>query len=85
MADPHGAVGWLALSRWLKAHPGQLGMFLETAHPVKFPETVEKFIGKPVSIPSAVRELFSKAKKSIKIQPEYNLFKRYLLSLKPKA
>jgi threonine synthase len=85
MADPHGAVGWLALSRWLKAHPGQPGIFLETAHPVKFPETVEKFIGKPVSIPSAVRELFSKAKKSIKIQPEYNLFKRYLLSLKPKA
>ena len=36
-ADPHGAVGWLALNRWLERHPGQSGIFLETAHPVKFP------------------------------------------------
>ena len=59
-ADPHGAVGWLALSRWLKTHPGQQGIFLETAHPVKFPGTVEKFTGMPVQIPPSVGSLYLK-------------------------
>ena len=49
LLDPHGAVGYLSLQRYLQDHAdkkarlsdGQ-GIFLETAHPVKFPESVEK-------------------------------------------
>ena len=40
--DPHGAVGYLSLRRFLEKHPGRRGIFLETAHPVKFPDAVEK-------------------------------------------
>src|SRR3984957_10560924 len=31
LPDPHGAVGWVALKRWLAEHPGDKGLFLETA------------------------------------------------------
>ncbi len=81
MADPHGAVGWLALHRWLERHPGREGIFLETAHPVKFPDTVEKFAGRPVNIPAAVGDLFSKKKVSIKMQPDYDTFRKILLKV----
>jgi threonine synthase len=79
LADPHGAVGWLALSRWLKQHPGHKGIFLETAHPVKFPEVVEKFTGDLVQIPASVKALFGKKKISVKIGTDYEVFRKYLL------
>jgi threonine synthase len=82
LADPHGAVGWLALDRWLKIHPNQEGIFLETAHPVKFPDTVEKFSGKPVHIPDSVQALFSKKKTSVKIKADYIVFLEKLLENK---
>ncbi len=82
LADPHGAVGWLALDRWLKIHPNQEGIFLETAHPVKFPDTVEKFSGKPVRIPDSVQALFSKKKTSVKIKADYIVFLEKLLENK---
>ena len=81
LADPHGAVGWLALSRWLAAHPGQEGIFLETAHPVKFPDTVEKFTGHPVQVPESIKDLFHKKKTSVKIGADYEVFRNHLLSI----
>jgi threonine synthase len=82
LADPHGAVGWLALSRWLENHPEQEGIFLETAHPVKFPDTIEKFSGKPVHIPDSVQALFTKKRTSVKMQAEYTVFREKLLGNK---
>ncbi len=46
LTDPHGAVGFLALKRYLQDHPGDSGFFLETAHPVKFHDVVEEITGK---------------------------------------
>jgi threonine synthase len=82
LADPHGAVGWLALNRWLENHHGQQGIFLETAHPVKFPDTVEKFSGKPVHIPESVQALFSKKRTSVKIKADYSVLRETLLGNK---
>ncbi len=81
-ADPHGAVGWLALNRWLEKHPEESGFFLETAHPVKFPEVVEKFSGHSVVIPESVSELFGKKKCSSKIAADYPLFRKELLTFR---
>jgi threonine synthase len=78
-ADPHGAVGWLALNRWLEKHPNESGIFLETAHPVKFPEVVEKFSGHSVAIPESVSDLFEKKKTSSKMAADYQLFRKELL------
>jgi threonine synthase len=77
--DPHGAVGFKALEAYLAQHPGQKGIFLETAHPVKFPEVVEEEIGTKLEIPDAVAPLFTKIKKSIPAEADYHWFKEWML------
>lgn len=77
--DPHGAIGFLSLHRYLSDHPGQTGLFLETAHPVKFPEAVESSIGKRIEMPVAVQSLMDKEKQSELIKADYQQFKDYLL------
>ena len=54
LPDPHGAVGYLALQRYLQQHADDKGMFLETAHPVKFYDVVEPVIGETVPVPAAI-------------------------------
>jgi threonine synthase len=77
--DPHGAVGYLALQRYLQQHPGQKGMVLETAHPVKFPEAVENGIGRPIEIPAAVQSIMNKEKRSVLIKADFKQLKEYLV------
>lgn len=79
ITDPHGAVGFTALEDYLHAHPGQKGIFLETAHPVKFPDVVEEVIGQKLPIPEDVKPLFEKEKKSIEMEGDYERFKEWLL------
>jgi threonine synthase len=80
LADPHGAVGYLALEKYLGAHPGEKGIFLETAHPVKFYDVVEPVIGEAVPLPPAVQAMMGLEKDSIRIEPEYEALKAYLRS-----
>ena len=80
LADPHGAVGWLALQRYLDKHAGAKGYFLETAHPVKFYDTVEPIIGRNIPLPASVRSLLDKQKHSKKITAQYTNLKDFLLS-----
>jgi threonine synthase len=79
LADPHGAVGYLALQRYLAEHPGQKGIFLETAHPVKFPDAVERITGQPIPLPAELGSIMQLEKKSTLILPEYAALKSYLL------
>jgi threonine synthase len=81
LLDPHGAVGYLALERYLEKHPGQKGIFLETAHPVKFPESVEAITGKPIPVPDHVLPLLARPKVSTLIEPDYATLKNALLHL----
>jgi len=80
LADPHGAVGALALQRYLTEHPGEKGLFLETAHPVKFYNTVEPVIGDRLTLPAAVATLTHKEKQSKKMDARYSELKDFLLS-----
>ena len=80
LLDPHGAVGYLSLQKYLNNHPGEKGIFLETAHPVKFPDAVEKITSKMIDIPASVQETIKNKKVSIKMKPEYNDLKSYLLN-----
>jgi threonine synthase len=66
--DPHGAVGFLALQRYLKEHPGKRGVFLETAHPSKFYDVIEPVIGEAVEIPQSIKALMDKQKSTIKLK-----------------
>ena len=80
LLDPHGAVGYLALSRYLQNHTADKGFLLETAHPVKFPDAVEAITGHAIPVPKSVRYLLNKKKESIKIDAAYGQLKDYLLS-----
>jgi len=76
--DPHGAVGYHALDDYLQSHGGK-GIFLETAHPVKFPDVVEEMIGHKLDIPESVAPLFSKQKRSIPIDAGFDHLKAWML------
>jgi len=78
VADPHGAVGYLGLKEYLKDHPEKYGIFLETAHPVKFLDTVENTLNIKVDIPERLKETLSKTKEIIEIQ-DYQGLKNFLL------
>ena len=82
LLDPHGAVAYLSLERYLHNHSNDKGYILETAHPVKFPDAVEAIIGKEIEIPQSVSYLLNKKKESIKIEADYDALKSYLLSKK---
>lgn len=78
LCDPHGAVGYLALERYLSTRPGQKGFFIETAHPVKFIETVEQALGFTPGIPGGIQELLKKEKKSVVMEAEYEALRAFL-------
>jgi threonine synthase len=79
IADPHGAVGYLACKDYLKLHPDAHCVFLETAHPTKFLNVVEEVIGIPQELPPQIKSVLSKTKIATKIG-SYNAFKTFLLS-----
>src|SRR6187399_3218065 len=79
LLDPHGAVGYLSLRRFLEKHPGRKGIFLETAHPVKFPDAVEKATSTKINMPSSLSSIMEAEKKSVKMKASYELFKNFLL------
>lgn len=78
LADPHGAVGYLGLKQYMARNMGYTGVFLETAHPVKFPESIEKELGIQIPIPESLQPLLQKEKSSIRIK-SYNELRDYLL------
>jgi threonine synthase len=80
LLDPHGAVGYGALKKYLDKHPGQKGIFLETAHPVKFYDVVEPVIGQKVPVPQSVLELLSLKKNSIRMTSDFESLKDFLLA-----
>lgn len=77
LLDPHGACGYRALAEGLQ--PGETGIFLETAHPAKFKDTVEKIIGESISIPAKLQAFMSGEKQSQPMSREFADFKKYLL------
>jgi len=79
LLDPHGAVGYLSLKRFLEKHPQRKGIFLETAHPVKFPDAVEKATATKIKMPSSLSSIMKAEKMSIKMTASYELFKNFLL------
>ncbi|WP_455586547.1 threonine synthase [Bacteroides sp.] len=79
LLDPHGACGYRALEEGLKS--GETGVFLETAHPAKFLDTVESIIGEKVEIPAKLQEFMKGQKKSLPMTKEFTDFKSYLLSI----
>ena len=79
LLDPHGAVGYLALKKYLEQHPGRKGIFVETAHPVKFYDVVEPVIAEKIPLPKSISAIIGKEKIATKIDADYKNLKEYLL------
>jgi threonine synthase len=77
IAEPHGAVGYLGLKKELKKHPNAIGVFLETAHPIKFLDIVEPTLNTKLPIPKQIESVLNKEKVSIKIK-SYGELKLFL-------
>jgi len=75
--DPHGAVGYLGLQKKLAEQPDATGLFLETAHPVKFLDTVQSYLNHGLLIPASLQQMMDKPKQSIPIR-NYEALKDYL-------
>ncbi len=80
--DPHGAVAYASLEKYLNEVDGQAtnnrGLFLETAHPVKFSDVVEKATGATIEFPDSMKHLLHLKKKSVMIEAEYKALKSFL-------
>lgn len=79
--DPHGAVGLLGLNKYLKINSKNIGIFLETAHPIKFSDNVEKCLKIKLDVPERINKILSKEKEFIEID-NYDNFKNTLLNFR---
>ena len=79
LCDPHGACGFQALNEFLSQN--QVGVFLETAHPAKFKETVDELVGADnVKLPGKLARFMQGQKQSVALGNDFSLFKNFLLS-----
>ncbi len=80
LLDPHGAVGYQALVDLL--NEDETGIFLETAHPAKFTETVEAVVGEGnVPMPEQLLHFMKGKKLSLEFSSAYDPFRSYLEGL----
>lgn len=75
--DPHGACGYQALKDGLQA--GEVGFFLETAHPAKFKQVVDDICGGDVPIPCPLQEFMKGTKQSLPMSKDFADFKMFLM------
>ena len=72
ITDPHGAVGYLGLQKH-QLKDNEYGVFLETAHPVKFLDVVEETLPVKVEIPKQIQSIIDKEKVALKISTYQDL------------
>lgn len=68
IAEPHGAVGYLGLKKEMAKQSDSLGVFLETAHPIKFLDVVEPLLDLKLPIPKQIESVLDKEKVATKIK-----------------
>ena len=78
LLDPHGACGYRALAEMLQE--GEQGVFLETAHPAKFRDTVEAIVKDEVAIPEKLQAFMRGTKQSVPMTAKFEDFKAYLMN-----
>lgn len=77
LLDPHGACGYLALTEQL--HKDEVGVFLETAHPAKFKETIDNILGESIEIPLPLQEFMRGKKETVEMTKEFDDLKSFLI------
>lgn len=78
LLDPHGACAYMALKEGLQH--GETGVFLATAHPAKFKETVEACIDNPLEVPERLKAFMSREKRSLLLPNDLHELKKVLIA-----
>lgn len=78
LPDPHGAVAYAALKKYITEYPANKGIFLETAHPIKFYDVVEPLIHSTIPMPDSVKDIMDRKKISTRIENNYEALRAYL-------
>ncbi len=79
LCDPHGAISYLGAKKYINNNLGSHCIFLETAHFYKFYDEIKNLIDVKFNIPSQLKSILDKEKKSVTIKDYYN-FKEYINS-----
>jgi threonine synthase len=78
--DPHGAVGYLGLKKYKQEFKTECsGIFLETAHPGKFLDVVERTLEKKIDLPSTLAKFQQGKKTTVAISADFESFRKWLL------
>jgi threonine synthase len=78
LADPHTALAWKALNDSLADN--ETGVFLCTAHPAKFRETIEAVLKRDVALPAALEEVAEKEVLSTVMPADFAELRRFLIA-----
>ncbi len=81
LLEPHGAVGWSGLTRYLDCYPtekNRLCVSLETAHPAKFPEKIQEILNIDPKLPPSLHNLDDKEEIITPMQYNYPDFSAFL-------
>ncbi|ACT05417.1 threonine synthase [Dickeya chrysanthemi Ech1591] len=78
-SEPHAAIAYRLLRDQLQ--PGEYGLFLGTAHPAKFKESVEAILGKTLPLPPALAERAEQALLSHYFAPDFAQLRKFLMEL----
>lgn len=79
VSEPHTALAWKALQDSLQ--PGEFGVFLGTAHPAKFKDSVETILGRAIAVPAVLMEAAAKPALNGSISADFEALKSALLAL----
>ena len=78
-SEPHAAIAYRAVSHDLEE--GETGLFLGTAHPAKFRETVENVLGQPISLPQPLADVAGKESLAVELAADYDALKAHMIAL----
>jgi len=82
LLEPHGAVAWRGFQDYVAAEPlnGAPAAVLETAHPAKFPEEIERILGFSPEVPPALAALDQVPEDYDRLEVDYEAFRDYLVA-----
>jgi threonine synthase len=82
LLEPHGAVGWRGFLDYLAVEPlnGAPAVVLETAHPAKFPDEIERILGFSPEVPPTLAALDRLPEDYDRMEVDYEAFREYLIA-----
>ena len=84
LLEPHGAIAWRGIDEYFNHFStcnieNQLCISLETAHPAKFPDELQRIIDVNPPLPESMNGLAEKTENYLELENNYNKLKEFIL------